>query len=106
MSAPPSLNLLSELIVTISVVKTSLLFMVPLALITLLGGAYNLYLFSAQQGTPAQVPTTTSRVYLYTGAIVAMSYSTTLVAITLIWENSLKKTLNCDLRNAFFSQCT
>lgn len=49
-AAPPSLNLASEILICIRVLKLSLWFGLLLGVITFLGGAYNLYLYSCQQG--------------------------------------------------------
>lgn len=50
MAAPPSLNLAREILISISVLKISFIFAIPLRLITILGGVYNLYIYSAQLG--------------------------------------------------------
>lgn len=50
MAAPPSLNLARELMVSVRIIKLGSLILLVVGLVTLLGGAYNLYLFSAQQG--------------------------------------------------------
>jgi NADH:ubiquinone oxidoreductase subunit 4 (subunit M) len=50
MAAPPSLNLVSEIIISMRVLKTSFLFGIILGCITFLGGAYNLYIYSSQLG--------------------------------------------------------
>nr|YP_002456343.1 NADH dehydrogenase subunit 4 [Watersipora subtorquata]ABY55228.1 NADH dehydrogenase subunit 4 [Watersipora subtorquata] len=50
MAAPPSLNLASEILISMSVLKISFIFAIPLSLITMLGGVYNLYIYSAQLG--------------------------------------------------------
>lgn len=49
-AAPPSINLISEIIISIRVLKVSFILSIILLIITFLGGAYNLYLYSAQQG--------------------------------------------------------
>lgn len=52
MAAPPSLNLVREIIICVSVLKISFVLFLIIGLITFLGGAYNLYLYSSQQGSP------------------------------------------------------
>lgn len=54
-AAPPSLNLASEIMISIRILKTSFLFSLVIAIITILGAAYNLFLFSAQQGNKINI---------------------------------------------------
>jgi len=49
MAAPPSLNLLREIILIRRVVATSFVNIIPLALLRFLGAAYSLFLFAASQ---------------------------------------------------------
>lgn len=100
-AAPPSLNLARELLISIRVIKISFLFAVPLGIITFLGGAYNLYIFSAQQGKTITLMSFNSETS--SNILVILTQSTLCYLLILIlkfyWKDSLKKTLNCDLRN-------
>jgi len=60
-AAPPSLNLAREILISISVLKISFIFAIPLRLVTMLGGVYNLYIYSAQLGNNSNkiIPFTT-----------------------------------------------
>nr|UUC08027.1 NADH dehydrogenase subunit 4 [Exechonella vieirai] len=60
MAAPPSLNLMSEMMVYMTMMKTSSWMMINIITMTILSAAYNLYLYSSQQGnkTKNQYPHT------------------------------------------------
>ena len=69
-AAPPSLNLVREIIISISVLKISFTFALIIRIITILGAAYNLYIYSAQQGNkintnlPFEKDTSVSYLYI------------------------------------------
>ena len=49
-AAPPSLNLASELLISISIIKLSIYLCFLIGLITFMAATYNLFLFACQQG--------------------------------------------------------
>ncbi len=49
-AAPPSLNLMSEILICIRILKRGFFLCIIMGIITFLRGAYNLYIFSRQQG--------------------------------------------------------
>lgn len=54
MAAPPTLNLAREILIYISILKMGIMFCFLLGIVTLLRGAYNLYLYASQQGNLTQ----------------------------------------------------
>lgn len=94
MAAPPSLNLVREIIISIRILKISFIFSIIIALITILGGAYNLYIYSSQQGnkilrvTPFEKDTSLS--YLYMIIQRSLCYFIILLINVCIWRDSLK----------------
>nr|AJP00032.1 NADH dehydrogenase subunit 4 [Bugula neritina] len=55
MAAPPSLNLVSEILIYTSMMKVSFAFFTIAIMTTFISGAYNLYLFSSQKGSPSKL---------------------------------------------------
>lgn len=75
MAVPPTLNLIREIIITTRILKISSIFIIPLCVITVLSGAYNLYIFSAQQGsaqhkTPSTEKSSSSEYLINTAQII------------------------------------
>lgn len=112
MAAPPSLNLAREIIISIRILNISFLFRLVAGIVTILGGALNLYIYSAQQGNKInnikQFEKDTSISYLYISAQRSICYFLVLLIPFSLWKESIIYTLNCDLRKISkdSSQCS
>lgn len=105
-SAPPSLNLLRELFVVVRMLKFSFYLCVLLAAVTFFGGAYNLYLFSAQQGnsTLFTLPRSklSSKDFLFGFRHILPVFLLTFFFYFIVWKGSLFKIINCDLIDGIY----
>lgn len=94
MAAPPSLNLVSELFICISVLKLGVWLSIIIGLVTFVSAVYNLYLYSSQQGSPSA--------FLLPGECITSSFLLSCVLHSLpvyisilaifclyVWKNSL-----------------
>ena len=94
-AAPPSLNLVSEVFICISMLKLGIFMSFFIGLVTFISAGYNLYLYSAQQGSctlflqPAGFYMVS---FFYLSCIlhiVPVFFSTFLLVLFCVWKNSL-----------------
>lgn len=107
-AAPPSLNLARELIICTSILKLGRYIFIIIGLVTFLSAAYNLYLYSCQQGEPTYLlnhrSAIHSRFILSFFMHAAPVYLSLLVMYYFyIWKNSLTKVSNCGLEDGFIN---
>ena len=107
-AAPPSLNLARELIICTRILKLGRYILVIIGLVTFLSAAYNLYLYSCQQGEPTYLlnhrNTINSRFILSFFMHTPPVYLSLLViSYFYIWKNSLTKVSNCGLEDGFIN---
>ena len=105
-AAPPSLNLVSELFICVSILKLGGLLFFVVILATFFSAGYNLYLYSCQQGEVVS--------FIGYGGVMVSSFMLRsfmcVVPVYLIflsvfyfclWKNSLIKSSSCGLEDGF-----
>ena len=106
-SAPPSLNLVREILITIRVLKIRFFTFFILGIITFLSGAYNLFLFSTQlrnNSINQNLNNNTNNLSILTILIhITPIYLLIFISSLINWNNSLKKTFSCDLKNGKYT---
>lgn len=94
-AAPPSLNLVREVIISIRVLKIRFIFAIIVGVITFLGAAYNLYIYSSQQSNNILIVNQhikrSSSFYLALIFQVAMPFIIVVAINVCISERSLKR---------------
>jgi len=103
-AAPPSLNLVREILIYTRIIKITFAFFTIAIITTLIRGAYNLYLFSSQKGRPSKLTLPNKKITRnQINFLSALSLPVFIITIFLyqlnIWKNSLTKTINCELIN-------
>lgn len=88
-AAPPSLNLAREVLITMAILKITFFSAIPLAFITFFSAAYNLYMYSSQQGKTQSLPHQKTNSCEFLTAIIQSTLCYVLIlAIPLwIWAN-------------------